>query len=79
METGSEWYLPALNELKIIYKNKSTLNTALSSYGTKFGTDYYWSSTEYNSSNAYYLNFSSGSSSYSHKRNSSEVRAVRAL
>ena len=77
---GAEWYLPALNELKVIYNNKSTLNATLSSIGgTQFGTSYYWSSTEYDRSHAYYLDFSSGSSDHHYKIDSGYVRAVRKL
>ena len=48
--------------------------------GTQLGTNYYWSSTEdSHSSYAYYVNFSSGSTSYNYKSNTYSVRAVRAL
>ncbi len=43
---GSSWYLPSLNELKIIYNNKSVLNTTLQKYGATLNNSYYWSSTE---------------------------------
>lgn len=52
---GTSWYLPALDELKAVYNNKSKLNATLSSPsvgGTQFGTDEYWSSTEYYYNNA---------------------------
>jgi len=78
---GATWYLPAKSELATIYNNKSTLNKTLSAIGgTTLGTSYYWSSTENGSNNyAYYVYFSGGSVSYSHKYNSLDVRAVRAL
>lgn len=78
---GSSWYLPAREELLAIYNNKSKLNTTLSSVGgTQLGTGYYWSSTEYDSNYAYRVSFfDSGSSSYTNKKNSYDVRAVRAL
>ena len=80
-EKGAEWYLPALNELKVIYNNMSTLNTTLSSIGgTQFNASgYYWSSAESSSYYAYRLHFSSGSSYDGGKYSSFEVRAVRAL
>ena len=72
--------MPSLDELKVIYNNKSTLNTTLASIGgTQFGTSYYWSSAETNGYDAYALNFSSGSSGYSYRYDSNKVRAVRAL
>ncbi|MBQ3173402.1 MAG: protein kinase [Alistipes sp.] len=43
---GSSWYLPSLNELKIIYNNKSVLNATLQKYGAAFNNSYYRSSTE---------------------------------
>lgn len=80
---GSSWYLPALDELKAVYNNKSKLNATLSSPsvgGTQFGTNYYWSSTEDSNSNAYSVDFSSGSTYYyGYKDGTSSVRAVRAL
>ncbi len=80
-DKGSEWYLPALNELKVIYNNKSTLNATLSSIGgTQFGTGNYQSSTEHTVEVAYSINFSSGTENPNFtKRNSFNVRAVRAL
>ena len=88
MDFGQDWYLPALNELKKIYSNVSELNAMLTKIGgTILDTNYvYWSSTEYNSSSAYYVNFSSGKTGDSEKDiyssatyKSYKVRAVRAL
>ena len=79
---GSAWYLPARDELKTIYNNKSKLNTSLSAIGeTQLGTGYYWSSTEYNSGNAYGVYFNNGGGDLSNygKNNSWSVRAVRIL
>lgn len=77
---GKDWYLPARNELKMIYNNKSTINSALSANGfTTLGTGYYWSSTEFNDYHAYRLNFSSGDSYYSYKDYTYYVRAVLAF
>ncbi|MBR6544556.1 MAG: DUF1566 domain-containing protein, partial [Alistipes sp.] len=43
---GLGWYLPAVNELSMIYNQKATINTKLSSKGYGLlGTYYYWSST----------------------------------
>ncbi len=77
---GSAWYLPSNSELKVIYKNKATLNSTLSSVGgTQLGTGYYWSSTEDSSNHAYNINFSGGLSSNYHKNSTCSVRSVRAL
>lgn len=83
---GSDWCLPALNDLKTIYNNRSNLNTALSNAGgTTLSAGYYWSSTEYSGtgaysgSSAYSVYFSNGDSSYYSKSSTDRVRAVRAL
>ena len=80
---GSSWYLPALDELKAVYNNKSKLNATLSSPsvgGTQFGTNYYWSSTESNNSDASTVHFSSGDTYYYYgKDDTCSVRAVRTL
>ena len=45
---GSSWYLPAVDELKKIYNNKSVLNATLQKYGATLDKSWwYWSSTEY--------------------------------
>ena len=44
---GSNWYLPALDELKKIYNNKSVLDATLEKYGTTLHGIEHWSSTEY--------------------------------
>ena len=84
---GSAWYLPAFDELKAVYNNKSKLNATLSSPsvgGTQLGTYAYWSSTEMRNLNntsdkAFYVGFSSGDTGYNDKDSTHSVRAVRAL
>ena len=74
---GTGWYLPSLDELRVVYNNKSTINSTLSAGGyTTLGTSSYWSSTEGSSYYAYRLNFSYGDSSSSSKSNTFNVRAV---
>lgn len=42
-----DWYLPAWDELKIMYENRVVINnTATSNGGTAFASSSYWSSTE---------------------------------
>ena len=81
LDKGVGWYLPALNELKVIYNLQSKLNTVLSNIGgTRLWTSgYYWSSTENGSGSAYHVYFYNGNTSSYDKSYSSEVRAVRAL
>lgn len=80
---GTAWYLPAFDELKIVYNNRSTLNTTLSLIvgAQLISSGYYWSSTEDSSLLAYWIDFSSGYASNMNynKGKTSYVRAVRAL
>ena len=81
-DKDSAWYLPALNELKDVYNNKSKLNETLSSpavNGTRLGASAYWSSTEDAYNYAYTIGFGSGKTNQSSENNSNSVRAVRAL
>ena len=79
---GNGWYLPAINELKAIYVQRDKINKTLSAnnmdrLGTKDG--YLWSSSEYDSIGAYYVNFSIGTYGHLSKGNNFAVRAVLAL
>jgi hypothetical protein len=79
---GKEWYLPALNELKAIYANKSKLNKILSKIDKPIlsSTSTYWSSNETDYEWAYVLFFSNGNSDNDHDKSSTcPVRAIRAL
>jgi len=77
---GTGWYLPSLDELKVIYSNKSAINSTLSANGcTTLGTGYYWSSTEDNVYYASILHLSNGSSGSNGKQYTSSVRAVLAF
>lgn len=78
---GSGWYLPSLDELKVVYKNKSSINQTLSALGETILGSYYWSSTLHHvESNRYYyyylLTFDNGSSSNSSTDNYNKGRAV---
>ena len=80
-EKGSEWYLPAEDELKEIYNNKAVVNTTLSSIGgtSLANSGDYWSSKEDGYDYACYVYFGNGNVSRYYKDSSNEVRAVRAL
>ena len=67
---GKGWRLPTRKEQLEMYKHKESL---------KLDDAYYWSSTEYNSNNAWYYNFKYGYSSYNYKINTYRVRAVRTI
>ena len=86
MNFGQDWYLPALNELMKIYSNVSELNAMLTKIGGTILDGTYWSSTEYDSYDAYYVQFSNGKQNYTDKDflnsatyQSLKVRAIRAL
>ena len=81
---GTDWYLPSINELRVVYRNKSTIDSTLSAMGyTILGTSYYWSSTEgsnyYDIGNSYYLDFSNGNSYDCDEDYTRNVRAVLAF
>ena len=53
-----QWYLPAAGELKAISDNKDVLNTTLSKIGGQTFSNYLWTSSEKNSTNAFFLSSS---------------------
>ena len=110
----SDWYLPAKNELEVLYynlkpttdanntasgsnanavspepvsTNYTTGSPAQTSAGIGFRTgetdafacDYYWSSTENDSGNAWKQNFGSGYQGNNYKNGGACVRAVRRI
>ena len=79
---AGDWYLPSMGELNAIYDNMDVLNKALGKIGgTKLGTSYYWSSSEYSSRrNAWYLSFRDGDvDNYNKDYYNSYVRPVLAF
>ncbi len=79
-KTYGDWYLPSKQELNLMYQNRAIIDaTATTNGGAAFASDYYWSSTELNSSFAWYYDFGSGGSLDPTKSNSYRVRAVRAF
>ena len=71
IEEPSKWRLPTTDELNLMYENLYKKDIG------GFADDYYWSSSEINSSNAWYQYFYSGSQ-YDFSKNLYErVRAVR--
>jgi hypothetical protein len=71
--TKSDWFLPSLGELKLMYDNLIEAGVG------GFAIDGYWSSTEFGSLHAWYQNFFDGSQFNLTKYNSAPVRAVRAF
>jgi hypothetical protein len=75
----TDWYLPSLNELGFIYNNKASLNNSLISNGGTILSNYYWSSTQLNNTNAFFLNFTNGGGISFTKTYSAPVRAMRSF
>ena len=67
----SDWYLPSRDELNKLYINLIAVGG--------FANANYWSSSEYDFSNAWYQNFGIGGQNYYNKTNAVRVRAVRAF
>jgi hypothetical protein len=67
----SDWYLPSKDELNKLCINKDAIG-GFAAYG-------YWSSSEYNATNAWFQGFFSGNQYLGYKSNDLRVRAVRAF
>jgi hypothetical protein len=74
----SDWRLPNVNELYTIIEFTNSSPAMSSSFGQTSNSKY-WSSTtyKYNLAHAWYIDFTSGSSSYQQKTTSTRVRCVR--
>jgi len=77
----SDWYLPSIQELNMLWNNYYTVTKALSqiSGATQLSNSAYWSSSEYYSNNAWSFFFYSGNTYSLSKNNTICVRAVRAF
>lgn len=76
---GSGWSLPNRAQLSVMYTNKAAIDTAAATLpgGMSFASAPYWSSVEYASTNAWYLDFSSGAWNYNTKNLYYRVRCAR--
>ncbi len=73
---GSDWVLPTMERLRIIYDSRDVLNSTLTAVGeTAFSPDAYWAGGS--STNKYYLDFSSGMQAAETQGYPHLVRAVR--
>ena len=77
----TDWYLPSIDELSILWHNRFHVNNALNAGGFTLlsNTATYWSSTEVNAPNAFLFYFLSGFATNYGKANTYSVRAVRAF
>ena len=66
------WFLPSASELKTLHNNKTKVNAGLASLGSSSlsTSGYYWSSTEYSSTNALALSLGNGYAYSFYKNNS---------
>ena len=78
-DNNNTWYLPAKDELNVIYQEVSTLNAAGANLNTNGITGIYWSSTEENGIKAWYQYLSNGVRFYFSKNTAFGVRCVRAF
>ena len=78
-EDPTKWSLPAIGQLWLLYKYRPQINTILTYF---FGSnqlivsDWYWSSTEYSSANAWVVHMNYGFVSNGNKNSTYRVRAV---
>jgi hypothetical protein len=77
----SDWYLPSIQELNMLWNNYYNVARALSqiSGATQLTNAYYWSSSESYPSSAGSFSFTNGSTNGYYKISASYVRAVRAF
>jgi len=69
----TDWYLPAKDELNLMYVNLHTQSLG------SFASNFYWSSSEYDANYAWGQGFSNGNQASNSKTNAYYVRAVRAF
>ena len=80
--TAGKWWLPSEGELMCIYANMRKINYALSLIegATQLAEDWYWSSTEYSATYAWYLGLNYGNANLGPKAtNAGRVRPVSAF
>lgn len=75
----NDWFLPSRDELDLIWDNLVNDGTGLNSGVGGFAEGNYWSSSEFDSYDAWLQNFSVGYQDDYSKGNSGRVRAVRAF
>lgn len=76
----SNWYLPSIDELSLLWQNRFYANKALNTGGyTLLSNTVYWSSTEHYTNYSYNFDFIYGTSDIVDKTNTYRVRCVRAF
>lgn len=73
------WFLPSMQQLKMIFENRGTLNAVFTGMGVHgLNEGYHWSSTEYDDKFAWLLGLTNGYADYNRK-NESYYAYVRCL
>ena len=78
----SDWYLPSIDELSLLWHSRFNVNKSLSTIGGATvlpNSGNYWSSTEGDANAAWDFNFPDGSALFFNKYGTFYVRAVRAF
>ena len=76
---GHNWFVPSKDELNLIYQQKSNL-TNITDSDSNSNSNYYWSSSENSSLNAWLQNFNSGAQAHNRKYNhATRVRLCRQI
>ena len=78
-DKGDGWYLPSMDELLVVYSNKSLVNKTLADKGEELKSPMYWTSTVYNEFCAWGVDMGNGLTSRNRKRYDFYVRAVSAF
>ncbi|MBQ5931604.1 MAG: ribosomal protein L7/L12 [Tidjanibacter sp.] len=78
VQMGRSWYLPALNEVRLIYQNADTVNRTLGQKGATLFRDGYWSASEVLGTDDVWFVMGTAKSlvGYLYKSFSANVRAV---
>lgn len=78
---AGKWWLPSLGEMAMIWANFDKINYALSkiSGATQLQENWYWSSTQFSATIAWYLHLSDGTLGNNWKFNHGRVRPVSAF
>lgn len=78
---GAGWYLPSIDELKILLDARFLVNSALQNSSSTLipNTGFYWSSTEATAANGFRLNVLTGATVSTSKSTASLIRGVRSF
>ena len=78
----TDWFLPSKEEFEEMAANVAIINNVSLTYGGSAMdglSGVYWTSTEYNSTLAYFFGFLNGNARYSSKNLTYSIRAIRAF